>query len=210
MLFYTITFTIPGIKKNKNYMSADMRYVLILMLIAFVSACQPPEEEQAQQMQRQLELQREAAEDLPFNFKTDLDSLLTDYFALKNALVESDSTAGVKYAEQLKEQANAVRTARVDPDNEGLWMGISQILDRETDNLINTSDIEEQRLHFEPISEAMIQVVESFHPVGYTIYHQSCPMVRGGSADWLSREEQIANPYHGDRMLRCGETIKQI
>jgi len=187
-----------------------MRYVVFLFLISCVYACQPSEEEQAQQMQRQLELQREAAEDLPFNFKTDLDSLLTDYFALKNALVESDSLGGKEYAEQLKEQAKTVRTARVDAENEGLWMGISQILDREARKLINTSDIEEQRLYFEPISEAMIQVVESFHPVGYTIYHQSCPMVRGGSADWLSREEQIANPYHGDRMLRCGETIRQL
>lgn len=189
---------------------ASMRYLFILLLITFVTACQPPEEEQAQQMERQLELQREASEDLPFNFKTDLDSLLTDYFALKNALVKSDSTSGADYAKQLREQAQSVRTAQVDPDNEGLWMGISEILDRETENLISTSDIEMQRLHFEPISEAMIQVVESFHPVGYTIYHQSCPMVRGGSADWLSREEQISNPYHGDRMLRCGETIKQI
>ena len=183
-----------------------MRYILILFLMVLASACQPPEEEQAQQ----LELQREAAEDLPFNFKTDMDSLLTDYFALKNALVESDSVRSAEYAEQLQGKAQNVRTARVDEENEGLWMGISQILDRETGNLINTSDIEEQRLHFEPISEAMIQVVESFNPVGYTIYHQSCPMVRGGSADWLSREEQISNPYHGDRMLRCGETIKQI
>lgn len=187
-----------------------MRYLIPLIIFFAIIGCQPSENEQAQQMQRQLELQREAAEDLPFNFKTDLDSLLTDYFALKNALVESDSLGGKEYAEQLQEQAKTVRTTRVDPDNEGLWIGISQILERETENLINTSDIEEQRLYFEPISEAMIQVVESFHPVGYTIYHQSCPMVRGGSADWLSREEQIANPYHGDRMLRCGELIKRL
>jgi hypothetical protein len=56
----------------------------------------------------------------------------------------------------------------------------------------------------------MIQVVENFRPVGYEIYVQSCPMVRSGSADWLSREETIRNPYHGDRMMRCGEVLRQI
>jgi len=191
-------------------MNHNMRYFILFFLMISLSSCQPPEEEQAQQRERQLQLQREAVKDLPFNFKTDMDSLLTHYFELKDALVESDSAGSIEHAEQLGNLTGNVRTARIDTENEGLWLGISQILERETENLVSTSDIEEQRLHFEPISEAMIQVVESFHPVGYTIYHQSCPMVRGGSADWLSREEQIANPYHGDRMLRCGEVIARI
>ncbi len=187
-----------------------MQYSILFFLMIFLSSCQQPEQEQAQQKERQLQLQREASEDLPFNFKTDMDSLLTHYFELKDALVESDSASSIEHAEKLRNQTQSVRTGRIDTDNEGLWQGISEILERETENLTQTSDIEEQRLHFESISEAVIQVVESFHPVGYTVYHQSCPMVRGGSADWLSREEQISNPYHGDRMLRCGETIQRI
>lgn len=191
-------------------MKPKMQYSILFFLMIFLSSCQQPEQEQAQQKERQLQLQREASEDLPFNFKTDMDSLLTHYFELKDALVESDSASSIEHAEKLRNQTQSVRTGRIDTDNEGLWQGISEILERETENLTQTSDIEEQRLHFESISEAVIQVVESFHPVGYTVYHQSCPMVRGGSADWLSREEQISNPYHGDRMLRCGETIQRI
>jgi hypothetical protein len=139
-----------------------------------------------------------------------MDSLLTHYFELKDALVASDSVAGADHAKKLLHATSNARTTQLETENRGLWLGISEILEKETTRLIETGDIEEQRLYFEPISEAMIQVVESFQPVGYTMYHQSCPMVRGGSADWLSREEQIANPYHGDRMLRCGETIQRL
>jgi hypothetical protein len=57
---------------------------------------------------------------------------------------------------------------------------------------------------------AMIEVVEAFGPLANTVYRQTCPMVRGGSADWLAEEEQIANPYHGSRMLRCGEVVRKI
>lgn len=189
---------------------AKLRYTILFFLMILFSSCQPSEEEQAQQKERQMQLQRESVKDLPFNFKNDMDSLLTHYFDLKDALVESDSVASTEHAEQLKNLSSNARIAQLETENEGLWIAISQILDRETGSLIETSDIEEQRLHFEPISEAMIQVVESFNPAGYTIYHQSCPMVRGGSADWLSRDEQISNPYHGDRMLRCGETIQRL
>jgi len=44
------------------------------------------------------------------------------------------------------------------------------------------------------------------------VYLQFCPMANGGKgASWLSKDEEIRNPYFGSRMLKCGrikETIK--
>ena len=38
------------------------------------------------------------------------------------------------------------------------------------------------------------------------LYIQICPMANNNKgAIWLSREEEIKNPYFGDLMLSCGE-----
>jgi len=190
-----------------------MKSIYLISLLfgcLMIAACGPTEEEQAQQEQRQMELQQQQTSDLPYNFRMEMDSVLTRYFDLKDALVESDSDQSAEKAIELYTVAQNVMDDVLETEMQGLWLGIERIIRTESDNLASETDVEEQRIYFEHISNAMIQMVESFNPVGYTVYHQSCPMVRGGSADWLSREEQIRNPYHGDRMMNCGEIIREI
>lgn len=182
----------------------------VLAAIFMITACGPTEQEQAQQDQRQLELQQQETSDLHFNFRMEMDSVLTRYFALKDALVDSDPEQSTQKAEELSDFSSGVMDEVLDAENRGLWLGISRIIETETDNLIAETDVDEQRIYFERISNAMIQMVESFNPVEYTIYHQSCPMFRDGSADWLSRQEEIRNPYHGDQMMNCGENVREL
>lgn len=187
-----------------------LRSLYIIFIIAAFAACGPTEQEQAQQEQRQMELQQQQTSDLPYNFRLEMDSVLTRYFDLKDALVESDSGLSKEKAEELAGFTYEVKDDVLDAENQGLWLGIARVIQNESGNLVAEDDIDEQRLYFERISTAMIRMVEDFNPVRYTIYHQSCPMVRDGSADWLSREEEIRNPYHGDRMMNCGEIIQRI
>ena len=43
------------------------------------------------------------------------------------------------------------------------------------------------------------------------IYYQHCPMANDGKgANWLSKEEEIKNPYFGSMMLSCGKTIETL
>lgn len=189
-----------------------MKYPLIsaIFISLIFAACGPSEQEQAQQEQRQMELQQQETSDLHYNFRMEMDSVLTRYFDLKDALVESDPEQSAEKAEELSDFTADVMDEVLEAENQGLWLGISRIIQTETDNLIAEEDVDEQRIYFERISNAMIQMVESFNPVGYTIYHQSCPMVQNDSADWLSREQEIRNPYHGERMMNCGEIVRQL
>ena len=42
-------------------------------------------------------------------------------------------------------------------------------------------------------------------------YQQYCPMANNGdNSYWLSEKETINNPYFGEQMLTCGETIERI
>lgn len=183
-------------------------FYLIPFILLFIS-CGPTEQERALQEERQMQLQMQMVESGP-EFNSQMEALLERYFDLKDALVESDAQSASQLATLYLDQLNGVNAESLNTESAALWISFSEIMTGSTEELIPLEDVDDQRYHFEFISEAMIDMVDTFQPVGYEIYHQSCPMVRDGSADWLSREEQIANPYHGDRMLRCGEVIRRI
>jgi len=180
-----------------------------IILLLLMAACGPSEQERAQQEQRQMQMQMQLAETTP-EFNNQVAAVLDRYFDLKDALVESDAEKAKEKAEALASEAESVEPQDLNEETTALWLAFSEIVINSSNEMIPLGDVDDQRYHFEYVSEAMIAMVETFRPVGYSIYHQSCPMVRGGSADWLSREEQIANPYHGDRMMRCGEVIRRI
>ncbi|MEX1270695.1 MAG: efflux RND transporter periplasmic adaptor subunit [Balneolaceae bacterium] len=67
------------------------------------------------------------------------------------------------------------------------------------------SDIEDLREEFKVISEMLVERVEEEGYEG-TLYKQYCPMYDGGS-NWISDREEIENPFYGDQMHNCGETV---
>jgi len=73
---------------------------------------------------------------------------------------------------------------------------------------IRTTNIEELRAAYKQVSEDLIAAVEEFGYEG-TLYKQFCPMYGAGS-HWISDSEEIANPYYGDQMHNCGETIEAL
>jgi membrane fusion protein, copper/silver efflux system len=148
--------------------------------------------------------------DAPEAFKTGYASALEAYFDLKDALVLTDQAAASEKASALVDAVSAVEHAGLEGEAHDVWMMHREVMITEATRITGEGNVEEQRVHFDPLSESFIETVKSFQPVGFTVYEQMCPMVRGGSANWLSREEQIANPYHGDRMLRCGSVVARI
>ena len=66
--------------------------------------------------------------------------------------------------------------------------------------------IDELRARFEPLSITMLGVVDNFgHARGAPLYKAYCPMAFDNKgAPWLQGDKNIANPYFGSKMLRCG------
>lgn len=187
-----------------------MKYSLLLLISLYLTiGCSPDEREQAQQDQRQQQLQAQLIESTP-EFDRQLAEVLESYFNLKDALVATEPILASEKADSLLQLIQRVKPTGLSQETQTIWETYAGNIIEEGSRIVSEDDVEKQRVYFEPLSEAMIDLIKTFRPVGYTVYHQSCPMVRGGSADWLSREEQIANPYHGDRMMRCGEIIERI
>jgi Cu(I)/Ag(I) efflux system membrane fusion protein len=74
------------------------------------------------------------------------------------------------------------------------------------DEISKSSDIQDQRIAFSGLSDALYKAVKNFGLMKKTVYYQFCPMFNKTGAYWLSESADIRNPYYGQSMLTCGET----
>jgi hypothetical protein len=70
---------------------------------------------------------------------------------------------------------------------------------------MTAADIETLREQFRPLSMALAKMVEKEAVAGHGIYY--CPMA---DAYWVQKSGEVANPYYGKFMLRCGEQVKKV
>ena len=121
-----------------------------------------------------------------------VDKQFQHYIHLKTALVNSDMDEAKSGAQMLLENT----------DDDALKELLSKISE--------SSDIEEQRRLFSDVTEKMTGIVNESISSG-KVYQQFCPMAFNNEGGyWLSTEEEIRNPYFGDRMLKCGKVTETI
>ncbi|HET53951.1 MAG TPA: efflux RND transporter periplasmic adaptor subunit [Ignavibacteria bacterium] len=148
---------------------------------------------------------------VPDKFKSQLTDLTKRYFDLKNALVKSDFIATKNTGGRVSQSLQAVDMKLLDDNAHHQWMGKEDQLRKSIKAISKAKDIEEQRKHFETLSEALIESAELFGLTIDLVYVQFCPMAFDDKgAYWLSEFEEIKNPYFGDMMLTCGEVTKRI
>jgi membrane fusion protein, copper/silver efflux system len=148
---------------------------------------------------------------VPEKFKSQLTDLTKRYFDLKNALVKSDFNTSKNTAGKVSQSLKAIDMNLLDDKAHHQWMEKEEHLKKSVEAISKAKDIEEQRKHFETLSNALIESAELFGLTIDMVYVQFCPMAFDDKgAYWLSEAEEILNPYFGDYMLRCGEITKRI
>lgn len=96
-------------------------------------------------------------------------------------------------------------------DTHIMWIDKMKPIENSLDKIVNSIDVETQRLAFSNLSEAVYSTVKMFNITGLNIYYQYCPMAKGNKgAYWISQTKEIRNPYFGDAMLTCGETKETL
>ena len=85
---------------------------------------------------------------------------------------------------------------------QGLVQSASPTLKPLAEKAASAADLAAVRVAFKPLSE---EVMKGQIPEGYVVAY--CPMADGEKgAHWVQKDQpQIANPYFGASMLRCGE-----
>ena len=135
--------------------------------------------------------------------------LVESYLALKNNLVNDK-----KASNQAKTMAAAI--SKIDMgafSNEGhmKWMKHQKVLKQKSEAIAEAEKVGEQRKHFIVLSKNMIELVKTFKAPEDKLYVLFCPMANNDKgAFWLSKEDQVRNPYYGDMMLKCGEVREEI
>lgn len=133
--------------------------------------------------------------------------IVTDYMALKDALVATSKDEAAKAGKQLEA---SLRNFDVSGYTAEQQKELKDIIDdaKEHAEHISRSEMDHQREHFKTLSKDIIDLV-AITGTETTLYQQFCPMYDKGSA-WLSKEKEIKNPYYGSKMLSCGKVQKEI
>jgi len=140
----------------------------------------------------------------------ELKQVLSAYLLVKDALVGDDFSQAKTYTTNLWEAVEKVDSEQMDSQAQHAWKAIASHL-HEIEKMTKASDIEGLRSHFEKVSELMIYTFSSYVVPMEKLYVQHCPMANSDlGANWLSRSEQVKNPYFGSQMLFCGEVVKEI
>jgi membrane fusion protein, copper/silver efflux system len=152
--------------------------------------------------------QREA----PAAFRQQLGALVEANFDLVHALAGDDPAAARRAAIAADAALHAIDGAAL-PGGAAreTWNRASQAMHQAIRSVGDAPDIDRQRQHFEPFSDALTEAVQAFGvTTSRPVYRAMCPMVQGRDGFWLQDQEQIANPYYGAAMLRCGAILEQL
>ncbi|MTB50406.1 efflux RND transporter periplasmic adaptor subunit [Lewinella sp. W8] len=148
-------------------------------------------------------------EDTPEAFRAQLGKVVEAYLPLKDRMVATELADETLLA-SLREMLAKVDMMQVKGDAHVYWMKQMEAMEAHANTLLKKDEVEAQRAQFGFLSQALINALTAFGVDG-KYYVQHCPMAfDNAGANWLSNEEQIRNPYFGDKMLKCGSVTEEL
>jgi hypothetical protein len=140
-----------------------------------------------------------------------LNTILTTYLNLKDALAADKSDSARQAAKTLYNSINKLEMDKLSADQHEIWMQYESKLSYDAEHIKETDELDHQREHFTNLSVNMYKIVKALKINTTTIYYQFCPMANGGKGGyWLSENSEIHNPYMGRKMPTCGSTKETI
>lgn len=144
-------------------------------------------------------------------FSTQLASVLTSYLKMKDALVASNTKSTSLESKNFSAALKKVDMNLLQEEAHINWLEKLNVMQRASTAIQNENDLEKQRAFFSDLSNALYDSFKMYTVNGLHAYYQYCPMAFDNKgAYWISREEEISNPYFGEQMLRCGETKETL
>jgi Cu(I)/Ag(I) efflux system membrane fusion protein len=148
--------------------------------------------------------------DVSKEFQQQLNEVLNEYIALKDAFVKEESSNIISQSEKIGGLLSKVDMKLLEnKEAQTFWMSLEKQLRVAVSSILKTTVIKEQRNHFKQASASLIEALQVFG-VNEKVFITFCPMADSDKgAYWLSKDEKVINPYFGNAMLTCGE-VKQV
>ena len=136
-----------------------------------------------------------------YKARQEIKPALDYYLEMKDALIEDDAAKAGEAAELM-----LLRLEHSD------LMGIRSLnivnlvnLRAETRIAKRQVGLDSLRASFARISAAMVSLLLETGAPEVTLYVQSCPIAnKNFGAQWVSKADEVVNPYLGEKMLGCG------
>lgn len=143
---------------------------------------------------------------VPASFRQRLTTVYDRYLKLQDDLATDRDKEAAGSAVALRDAVAKIDSAALNERSKHAWMLAHKQLGVALDGDLNQLDVSALRTRFEATSLAMLGVVENFgHVQNVSLYKAFCPMAFDNKgAPWLQASGEIANPYFGAKMLRCG------
>jgi len=143
--------------------------------------------------------------------RKELNTVTTSYLQLKDALVNDNFDLAKKESTALLKNIENIKPSAFSSEAKIAWDSFQKELRSDAGEISGGGSITAMRGKFDELSETMIGLVKSFDLINETDYVQYCPMANNDrGAEWISRSPEIANPYFGSAMLKCGEVTETI
>ncbi|MGW9686780.1 efflux RND transporter periplasmic adaptor subunit [Flagellimonas sp. 2504JD1-5] len=140
-------------------------------------------------------------------FQNNFEAVLPFYLKLKDALVASNAHQTSKEAKVTLEGLKKIDLSSTGSMEKAHVNKSIEMLEA----IANKENLENQRTHFVILNENMVAIANNLDSLDDTIYVQKCPMANNNKgAVWLSAENEIRNPYYGDKMLKCGSVVEVL
>lgn len=136
-----------------------------------------------------------------------LEKLYGAYFEVQRSLAE-DRTVPRPAVDELQSAALELKNEAGLPDK------LQPLLQRIVEDSagLHEKKMEEARRQFRPLSHAIVRL--AFRVRGkqaeQPFVHFHCPMAKPDGGDWLQAKDDIANPYFGSQMLKCGWVVHKL
>ena len=162
-------------------------------------------------MEPKMKEQARVIPSLKVNHSLLVTSILDNYLALKDALVDDNSKKAASSGRMLFE---ALGKFDLSGQPESKQKELKDILDDAKENAEHISEngdkMDHQREHLEILGSDLKDLI-GITGSDRTLYQLFCPMYnnnKGGK--WLSTSDKIKNPFYGSKMLKCGRVLVEI
>jgi Cu(I)/Ag(I) efflux system membrane fusion protein len=148
---------------------------------------------------------------VPTAFRESIDAVADVYFDIHYALSSDSLTDAQKGTEKLLEKLAKVDMKLLSGNAHMEWMNEQKRIENSSRKLGQSKDIEDARIQFEILSEALTTVIRTFSTGKTEIYRFHCPMAFDNKgAYWLQKDKDTRNPYFGASMLLCKDSVEPL
>ncbi len=133
--------------------------------------------------------------------KSQIGTMLTKYYGIKDALVDSNAENASASAGELVATLEALDASKMTDAQKTQWEKLRELIRTDAVHINRNKEIGNQREHMMKLSNNIYALVANFKANTAEAYLHYCPMKK---ASWLSDSKEVKNPYYGSKMLKCG------